>query len=211
MRRTSVLMADDHVMLMDGLAPLVREEFDIVGIVGDGRALLEMARQCRPDVIVTDISMPNLNGIDACRILVREANPAKLLFLTMHAELPIVVEALQAGALGYILKLCGIDEFVKAVRSVAKGITYITPLVAGDLVSRLLMAKTTEDTHRKTLTLRQREVLQLLAEGKTMKAVASLLGISTRTAESHKYEMMRQIGVQTTAELIRYAVRINLV
>jgi DNA-binding NarL/FixJ family response regulator len=211
MSRTTVLLADDHAMLMDSLVPLIRQEFDIVGVVRDGRALLEMARQHHPDVIVTDISMPHLNGLDAARILVKEANSAKLLFLTMHADLPLVVEAFKAGASGYILKLCGVDEFVKAIHCVARGTTYITPLLAGDLVSTLLAAKTAEVPSETTLTLRQREVLQLLAEGKTMKEVAALLGISTRTAESHKYEIMRQLGVQTTAGLIRYAVRIKLV
>jgi DNA-binding NarL/FixJ family response regulator len=211
MSRTSLLLADDHAMLMDGLVPLIRQEFDIVGIARDGRALVEMARQRRPDVIVTDISMPHLNGIDAARILVKEANAARLLFLSMHADLPLVEEAFRAGASGYILKLCGADEFVKAVHSVARGITYITPLLAGDLISTLLTAGTREASRETTLTLRQREVLQLLAEGKTMKELAALLGISTRTAESHKYEIMRQLGVQTTAGLIRYAVRIKLV
>ena len=211
MNRTSVLLADDHVMLMDGLVPLIREEFEIVGIARDGRSMVKMARQHRPDVIVADISMPHLNGIDAARILVKEANSARLLFLSMHSDLPLVEEAFRAGASGYILKLCGADEFVKAIQCVAKGITYITPLLAGDLISTLLTAGTRETSREATLTLRQREVLQLLAEGKTMKEVAAQLGISTRTAESHKYEIMRQLGVQTTAGLIRYAVRIKLV
>jgi DNA-binding NarL/FixJ family response regulator len=211
MTRTSVLLADDHVMLLDGLVPLIRQEFEIAGIARDGRAMIQMARQYHPDVIVTDISMPHLNGIDAARILVKEANSARLLFLSMHADLPLVEEAFRAGASGYILKLCGADEFVKAIQCVAKGITYITPLLAGDLISTLLTAGTREISRETTLTLRQREVLQLLAEGKTMKEVAAQLGISTRTAESHKYEIMRQLGVQTTAGLIRYAVRIKLV
>jgi DNA-binding NarL/FixJ family response regulator len=211
MTRTSVLLADDHVMLMDGLVPLIRQEFDVVGVARDGRAMLEMARQYRPNVIVTDISMPHLNGIDAARILLKEASSAKLLFLSMHADLPLVEEAFRAGASGYLLKICSADEFVRAIQCVAKGTTYITPLLAGDLISNLLTAGTAE-THRDApLTLRQREVLQLLAEGKTMKEVAGQLGISTRTAESHKYEIMRQLGVQTTAALIRYAVRIKLV
>jgi DNA-binding NarL/FixJ family response regulator len=129
----------------------------------------------------------------------------------MHADLPLVEEAFRAGASGYILKLCGGDEFVKAIQSVARGTTYITPMLAGDLISTLLTAGSAEMSRETALTLRQREVLQLLAEGKTMKEVAGQLGISTRTAESHKYEIMRQLGVPTTAGLIRYAVRINLV
>jgi len=164
MTRTTVLMADDHALLMDGLIPLVRQEFEIIGVARDGRAMIQMARHHHPDVIVSDISMPHLNGIDAARILQKEANCAKLLFMSMHADLPLVAEANKA-----------------------------------------------EVSRENSLTLRQREVLQLLAEGKTMKEVAALLGISTRTAESHKYEIMRQLGVQTTADIIRYAVRIKLV
>jgi DNA-binding NarL/FixJ family response regulator len=211
MNRTTVLLADDHVMLMDGLVHFLRREFDIIGVARDGRAMVEMAKQYHPDVIVTDISMPHLNGLDAARILKKEANSAKLLFLSMHADLSLVEEAFRAGASGYVLKLCGADEFMKAIQCVAKGSTYITPLLAGDLISTLLTTGPTETSRDATLTLRQREVLQLLAEGKTMKEVAALLGISTRTAESHKYEIMRQLGVQTTAALIRYAVRIKLV
>jgi DNA-binding NarL/FixJ family response regulator len=211
MTRTTVLMADDHALLMDGLIPLVRQEFEIIGVARDGRAMIQMARHHHPDVIVSDISMPHLNGIDAARILQKEANCAKLLFMSMHADLPLVAEAFRAGASGYILKVCSADEFVKAIHCVAKGNTYITPLLAGDLVSTLLTANKAEVSRENSLTLRQREVLQLLAEGKTMKEVAALLGISTRTAESHKYEIMRQLGVQTTADIIRYAVRIKLV
>ena len=211
MNRTRVLLADDHAMLTDALVNLVRQEFDVVGVASDGRKMIEMAREKHPDVIVTDISMPELNGIDAARILKKELSTAKLLFLSMHADLPLVEEAFRAGASGYVLKLCSVDEFLKAIQAVARGATYITPLLAGDLISTLLTTGAPATSRETTLTTRQREVLQLLAEGKTMKEVATLLGISTRTSESHKYEMMRQLGVKTTAELIRYAVRSNLV
>jgi DNA-binding NarL/FixJ family response regulator len=211
MSRTTVLMADDHVMLMEALIPRVQQEFEVVGVAFDGREMLEMARQRHPNVIVTDISMPHLNGIDAARILLKEANSARLIFSTMHADLSLVVEAFRAGASGYVLKLCCVDEFVKAIHCVARGATYITPLLAGDVISSLLAPKTSETSREAVLTLRQREVLQLLTEGKTMKEAAAMLGISTRTAESHKYEIMRQLGVQTTAGLIRYAVQIKLV
>jgi DNA-binding NarL/FixJ family response regulator len=129
----------------------------------------------------------------------------------MHADLPLVEEAFRVGASGFVLKMCDAGEFVKAIHSVAKGSTYITPLLAGDLISVLMTAGAKEPSRDTPLTSRQREVLQLLAEGKTMKEAAALMGISTRTAESHKYEIMRQLGVQTTADLIRYAVRIKLV
>jgi DNA-binding NarL/FixJ family response regulator len=173
--------------------------------------LLELAKQRHPDVIVTDISMPILNGIDAVRLLRKETSAAKVLFLTMHADFPLVAEAFRAGASGYLLKLCPVDEFVKAIQCVARGGTYITPLLAGDLISTLLTTGPKEMARETTLTPRQREVLQLLSEGKTMKEVGVLLGISTRTAESHKYEIMRLLGVQTTAALIRYAISIKLV
>jgi DNA-binding NarL/FixJ family response regulator len=211
MKRTTVLLADDHVMLMDGLVQLVRQEFEVVGIAHDGRAMVEMAKQFRPDVIVTDISMPHLNGIDGARLLRKEGSRAKLLFLSMHADLPLVEEAFRAGASGYVPKLCSAEEFVKAVKCVARGGTYVPPQFAGDLISTLLSTAQQGVARETQLTLRQREVLQLLAEGKTMKEIGVLLGISTRTAESHKYEIMRHLGVQTTAGLIRYAVRIKLV
>jgi DNA-binding NarL/FixJ family response regulator len=211
MNRTTVLLADDHVLLTDSLVQMVRQELEIVGVARDGRGLLEIAKQRRPDVIVTDISMPILNGIDAVRLLRKEASTAKVLFLTMHADFPLVAEAFRAGASGYVLKLCPVDEFIKAIQCVARGGTYITPLLAGDLISTLLTTGSQEISRETTLTPRQREVLQLLSEGKTMKEVGALLGISTRTAESHKYEIMRLLGVQTTAALIRYAVRIKLV
>src|SRR6516162_4384668 len=211
MKRTSVLLADDHAVLIECLAHLLQQEFEVVGVARDGRMLVEMAKLHKPDVVVTDISMPHLNGIDAARIVRKEVRGTKILFLTMHADLPLVEEAFRAGASGFLLKVCDSVEFVKAIHSVARGTTYITPLLAGDLVSSLMKVGPRGMPGEMPLTLRQREVLQLLAEGKTMKEVATIMGISTRTAESHKYEIMRLLGVQTTAELIRYAVRIKLV
>jgi DNA-binding NarL/FixJ family response regulator len=211
MNRTRLLLADDHAVLIDGLVSLVGKTFDIVGTAQDGRGLIEMAKQSRPDVIIMDISMPHLNGIDAARILRKEVSSARLLFLTMHTDLPLVEEAFRAGASGYVLKVCPSDEFVKAIQCVARGGHYITPLLAGDLISTLIGNGLQTSGRQNGLTLRQREVLQLLAEGKTMKEVAARLNISTRTTESHKYEIMRQLGVKTTAELIRYAVRLKLV
>jgi len=185
--------------------------FQWLGTARDGRSLIEMAKKMRPEVIIMDVAMPSLNGIDATRILQKEGCSAKILFLTMHADLPLVEEAIRAGASGFVLKICDQEEFVTAITSVARGITYITPLIAGDLVSSLMRVGPAGASGETPLTVRQREVLQLLAEGKTMKEAATLLGISTRTAESHKYEMMRVLGVQTTAALIRYAVRSKLI
>lgn len=211
MKRPNLLLADDHLLVVDGLTYALRQEFNIAAVAHDGRQLVALAKQFRPDVIITDISMPQLNGIDAARILRKEVSSARLLFLSMHSELALVEEALRAGASGYVLKMCGMDELMKAIRFVVNGATYITPLVSGDLISTLVTAGPQAKPEGRRLTLRQREVLQLLAEGKTMKEVAAVLGISTRTAESHKYEIMRQVGVQTTAQLVRYAVEIKLV
>jgi DNA-binding NarL/FixJ family response regulator len=211
MNRTTVLLADDHVILTDSLVPLLRHEFEVVGVARDGRTLIEMAKEKRPDVIVVDISMPHLNGIDATRMLRKDVPSAKCVFLSMHADLPLVEEAFRVGASGFVLKMCDLSEFVEAIKSVAKGATYITPLLAGDLISVILTAAAKGPAQDTPLTARQREVLQLLAEGKTMKEAAALMGISTRTAESHKYEIMRQLGVQDTAALVKYAIRIKLV
>src|SRR5262249_52765179 len=133
MKRTSVLLADDHGVLIECLAHLLQQEFDVVGVAADGQKLVDMAKLHKPDVIVTDISMPHLNGIDAARILRKEVRSARLLFLTMHTDLPIVEEAFRAGASGFVLKISGAEEFMKAIHAVAKGETYITPLLAGDL------------------------------------------------------------------------------
>jgi DNA-binding NarL/FixJ family response regulator len=212
MSRTSILLADDHVMLLDVLVRLLEQDFDVLGTARNGRSLINMARKKRPDVIVMDIAMPSLNGIDATRILRKEGCSANILFLTMHADLSLAEEAFRAGASGFLLKVCDAEEFVKAIQTVAKGETYITPLLAGDLISSLMTVG-----HRRSaspeipLTMRQREVLQLLAEGKTMKETAALMGISARTAEAHKYEIMRVLGAQTNAALIRYAIRVKLV
>ena len=208
MSRTSVLLADDHVMLLDCLVCFLRQDFNVLGIAHDGRSLIEMARKKRPEVIVMDIAMPSLNGIDATRILQKEGCSARILFLTMHADLSLVEEAFRAGASGFLLKVCDLEELIKAIQTVSEGARYITPLLAGDLISSLM---TVGPSREMPLTVRQREVLQLLAEGKTMKESAALMGISARTAETHKYEIMRQLGVQTTAALMRYAIRIKLV
>jgi DNA-binding NarL/FixJ family response regulator len=210
MKRTRILLADDHVMLLDALASLLGQEFDVVGAARDGGAMLEMATRLRPDIVVLDISMPQFNGIEAARLLAKQGNPAKILFLSMHADLPLVEEAFRTGAAGYVLKAGGTDELVKAIQCISRGSTYVTPLL-GDLISTLLTASPQQKYRAATLTSRQREVLQLLAQGRTMKEIGQVLNITARTTESHKYEIMRNLGLKTTAELIRYAVRMNLV
>ena len=210
MKRITLLLADDHDMLIDGLVHMLRRDFEVVGVARDGRTMIEMAKEKRPDVIVTDIKMPNVSGIDAARMLRQDIPSIKILFLTMHADLPLVREAFRVGASGFVLKICDLNELVKAIYAIANGSTYITPVLAEDLISILITTDPKAPSRDTPLTSRQSEVVQLLADGKTMKEAAALLGISARTAETHKYEVMRQLGLTSTAALIRYAIRSKL-
>ncbi|SRR6266851_498082 len=207
----TLVLADDHAVVAEGLGALLREKFTVLRTVHDGRALVAAAAELNPDVVVTDISMPLLNGLDAIR-QIKTARPAtNIIVLTMHIEPDLAVQAFRAGALGYLLKASAGEELVEAVRQVAQGRAYLTSLIAKDLISVLLEAKKESPTAGERLTSRQREVLQLIAEGRTMKEVASLLHISPRTAESHKYEIMDVLGAQNTAELVQHAIRMKLV
>lgn len=208
MNRTRVLLADDHVMLLDALVSCLSQECDVIGVVQDGQTAVEMAVRCRPDVLVLDIEMPRLGGIEAARLVQRDLPAAKILFLSMYSDMSIVEEAFRAGASGYMLKTGDLEELTKAIRCVTGGGRYVTPLL-GDLISTLLAGN--NPSHSAAPTPRQREVLQLLAEGKTMKEIGEALNISPKTIESHKYEIMRALGLRTTAELVRYAVRNKLV
>ena len=210
MTRMKVLVADDHTILAEGLSGLLERDYELVGIVGDGRALVEAANRLQPDIVVTDISMPLLNGLDAMRRLKREGSRARFIFLTMHANPQYATEAFRAGANGYLLKQSAADEFLTAVREVLKGRTYITPLIAEDLLADLTRGPESE-TPEPQLTFRQREVLQLVAEGRTAREIADILHISVRTVESHKYDLMHQLGIKTTAELVHYAVKVGLI
>jgi DNA-binding NarL/FixJ family response regulator len=210
MPRTRVLLADDHTLVAEGLESLLKDTFDLVGVVHDGRALLEAAESLHPDVIVTDISMPLLNGLDAIR-QIRSRNPhANVLVLTMHADTQLAVDAFRSGASGYMLKISPGNELITAIEQVAQGRAYVTTLLAKDLITVLMEARGAS-SRETPLTDRQREVLQLIAEGRTMKEVASILHISPRTAEAHKYGIMETLGVDTTAALIQYAIRLKLV
>jgi DNA-binding NarL/FixJ family response regulator len=210
MAKIRVLLADDHAMVAEGLKALLKEPFDLVGVVHDGRALLESAGKLHPDVIVTDISMPLLNGLDAVRAIRAEHPDTRIIIITMHRDTHLAASAFRAGVSGYLLKVSPGEELVKAVREVAQGRSYVTTLLAKDLIN-LLMDNTASRENESPLTPRQREVLQLIAEGRTMKEVAGLLNISPRTAESHKYDIMQALSVQTTAELIQCAMRMKLV
>ena len=184
-------------------------EFDIVGQVSDGRALLAAADTLKPDVIVLDISMPLLNGLDAGRQIKRRMRSVKLVFLTINEDVELAAEAFRSGASAYLLKRSAPSELTTAIREVMQGRSYVTPLVTEGLVGSLMHG----DEHKppRELTTRQREVLQLLAEGRSMKEVASLLKLTPRTVAFHKYRMMEQLNVKTTAELIQYAVKHHVV
>jgi DNA-binding NarL/FixJ family response regulator len=211
MPRTRVLLADDHAVVAQGLEALLKESFELVGIVHDGRALVDAAETLRPDVIVTDISMPLLNGLDAIRQIRARRPDTKIIVLTMYQETQLAVDAFRAGASGYLLKVSPGEELITAIGQVALGRAYVTTLLAKDLITLLIEAAQKGSTGDTPLTPRQREVLQLIAEGHTMKEVASILHISPRTAESHKYEIMHTLGMETTAALIQYAVKTKLV
>jgi DNA-binding NarL/FixJ family response regulator len=211
MPKIKVLLADDHLVVAEGFRALLSDTFDLVGTVHDGRALLAAAEELRPDVIVTDVSMPLLNGLDAIRQIKDQQPAARFVVLTMHRETQLAVEAFRAGATGYMLKVSPAEELIAAIREVASGRAYVTSLLSKDLITVLLEARGKPDGDQSPLTSRQREVLQLIAEGRTMKEVATMLQISPRTAESHKYDIMQALGVSTTAELVQYAVRSKLV
>jgi DNA-binding NarL/FixJ family response regulator len=208
MRRPKLLLADDHTMFSQGLQSLLEDEFDLVGAVEDGQALVEAASRLQPDVIVVDISMPVMNGFDAVRQLKKEGVTAKIIFLTMHADDRLLAEAFRCGGSGYVLKQSAGEELIAGIRQVLAGRKYVTPLIATEWAEDI--SKRVQETQKLTLTPRQREVLQLVVEGCTMKEIATRLGISSRTAESHKYEMMEELGVDSTAELIQYAIKLGL-
>jgi DNA-binding NarL/FixJ family response regulator len=208
MSRPKIFLADDHTMFAQGLRSLLEDEFELVGTAADGRALVESAPRLDPDVIVVDVAMPVLNGFDAVRELKRAGTHAKIIFLTMHADARLVAEAFRCGGSGYVLKQSAGEELITAIRQVLAGREYVTPLVSREAEHG--PGEHADATLTLKLTPRQREVLQLVIEGHTMKEIAARLGISTRTAESHKYEMMQGLGVESTAELIQYAIKLGL-
>ena len=210
MTRTRVLLADDHTIVAEGLVSLLEPEYELVGRVQNGRDLLRAADELDPDVIVTDISMPLLNGIEALRQLKKMRPDVRVVFLTVHADVTYVTEALRAGARGYVLKQSAAEELRSAIRTVHEGGTYVTPLIALEL-GDLLDADQASDSLAVVLTPREREVLQLLAEGRSVKEIAAVLDISPRTVEFHKYNVMEKLGLRTTAELTQYAIKHGIV
>jgi len=210
-QRPRVLLADDHLLVAEALKSLLAGEFDLVGVVEDGRALLEAAVALQPDVIVADITMPHLNGIDALVRLRQGGNRVPVVFLTMHRDVGFARRALEAGASGFVLKHSAPFELVTAIRSALQGKTYLTPQLAGEVLEAMKQEPGRAGDPVKSLTPRQREVLQLLAEGRTAKEIASTLSISTRTVEFHKYQMMETLGLRTGAELTHFAIKQGLV
>jgi DNA-binding NarL/FixJ family response regulator len=207
MRKPRILLADDHRMVAEGLRGLLEPDYHLIEIVEDGRALLEAANRLMPDAVVADISMPLLNGIEAVRQIKKHHPSIVVVFLTMHLDVAYAASAVEAGASGYVLKHSAPSELLTAIACALKGQTYITPMLTGELLNyqRNRPQGETEDGLTR-LTARQREVLQLIAEGRSVKEAAIVLGISTRTVEFHKYSMMESLGLKNSTELMRFAV-----
>jgi DNA-binding NarL/FixJ family response regulator len=205
--RPRILLADDHEILVEGLKLLLAADFEVVGVVADGHALLAATRTLRPDVIVADIGMPGLGGIEATVRLLAEDPAVRVVILTMHREPAYARRALAAGARAFVLKASAPAELVAALREVLAGRTFVSGEIAAELqVTRPAGARTDSG-----LTRRQRDILQLLARGKTTKEVGAILGISARTVEAHKYDLMRATGTATNADLVRLAIRLGLI
>ena len=207
--RPRIFLADDHTMLLDAFRRLLEPQCEIVGTAGDGRALLELAARTRPEIIVLDVSMPRLNGMDACAQLRRTMPEVKFIFLTVNEDPDLAAEAIRLGASGYLLKSSATGELFTAIGHALAGRTYITPLVTQGLPLAVFLRQATQPGAEK-LTARQREVLQLLAEGRAMKEIAGLLHITARTVAFHKYTIMEHLGLKTNAGLVQYAIEHGL-
>lgn len=211
MDKVKILLADDHRIVLEGLKNLLDTDYDVVGVVEDGHSLVKEALRLKPEVIITDISMPSLNGINAIRQILKEGLNPKVIFLTMHNDAMYAKEVLEMGASGFVLKHSAMSELIFAVQEALRGNTYISPAISQELLQLYKEGKDGRDGGLDNLSLRQREVLQLLAEGKSAKEVAGLLNISTRTVEFHKYSIMQQLKIKTNAELIHFAIKNGIV
>jgi DNA-binding NarL/FixJ family response regulator len=209
--RPRVLLADDHRMLAEGLKSLLADDFELVGIVEDGHALLAAAKKLRPDVIVADITMPHLNGIDALPRLKRDNPDVKVVLLTMHQNPAYARRALEAGASGFVIKHSAPTELVMAIRAALKGNTFITPALTGNVLQETQKGVRAKEEADRLITPRQREILQLLGEGRSAKEISEALSISTRTVEFHKYQMMQTLGLHNSAELVHFAIKQGIV
>ena len=205
-RRPTVLIADDHTIVAEGLVKLLSERFDVVATVADGAALIEAAERLRPDIIITDLNMPSVGGLEAMARLKKRGATSKFVVLTMQREASVAAKAMRAGASAFLLKASAGDELIDAIDEVLNGRTYLSPAVTKDVLAAFDQVVSEEVE----LTPRQRDVLRLIVEGRRMKEIASILDLSARTIETHKYEMMRVLGVQSTAELVALAVKRGL-
>lgn len=210
MRKARVLLADDHRLLLEAFEKLLQPDFEVVGTVGDGRALLTAALELKPDVIVLDIAMPKMNGMVAAKKLKKTMPEVKLIFLTVNEDADIASEAMRIGASGYLLKSSAASELFQAIEAALDGGSYVTPIIMQEMVASLANDSQANKASVK-LTTRQLEVLQLLAEGNSMKEVAKLLDVSPRTVAFHKYRIMDELNIKTSADLVRFAVKHSLV
>ena len=208
MRRNTVLVADDHAIVREGLVRLLEEhDFDVVGAVGDGHELIEGARRLRPDLIVTDLSMPGLSGLEVLTQLKSEHSESRVIVLTMHSDAELATRAMRLGAAGFLLKYSAGDELLTAIQQALQGRVYLTSTLTKEVIERMAVAS---DPAEPQLTTRQREVLRLIVAGRRMKEIAAALDLSARTIETHKYQMMQTLGVRSTAELVKYAIEHHL-
>ncbi|NGZ09994.1 MAG: response regulator transcription factor [Nitrospira sp. LK70] len=205
MSKPRVLLADDHLLVLEGFRRILEGQYELVGAVEDGRALLDAAEKLQPDIVILDVSMPLLNGIDAAAQLKKICPSTKIIIVTMHADREYIRSAFEAGASAYVLKRSAVDELDQAIRAAVAGHSYITPLITKDMLDVFLSTASDTPGETQRLTTRQREVLQLLAEGRTAKEIANILNISSRTVEFHKSQILTQLNLQTTADLIKYA------
>jgi DNA-binding NarL/FixJ family response regulator len=211
MRKPRLIIADDHTLVLEGLKRILESEFELAGTAENGRELLRISEELKPDVVLMDISMPLLNGIDATRQLLKSSPQTKVIFVTMHADSDYVAEAFRSGASGYLLKRSAASELVNAIQEVMRGRYYVTPLVTREALTPLFGGAPEPRKLSSTLTSRQREVLQLVAEGRSVKEIAAILKVSAKTVEFHKAALMERLGIHTTAELTRYAIGHGLV
>jgi DNA-binding NarL/FixJ family response regulator len=209
-RRPRVLLADDHQMLLDALKKVLEPRYEVIGTVGNGHALVEAATSLRPEVIVLDIAMPQLNGLDAARQIKQTAPASKLIFMTMNEEPDLVGEAFRAGGSGFLLKQAAAFELTEAIDKVLKGGSYVTPSAA-EGQANIMLREPRARMHVPEPTARQKEVIQLLAEGRSMKEVASILRITKRTVAAHKYAVMELLQLKTNAELVQYAIKHRII
>jgi DNA-binding NarL/FixJ family response regulator len=210
MKRMTILLADDHTMFCAGMQKLLEPTFEVIGCVQDGRALIKTALEKNPDLVLLDVGMPLLNGLEAGRELKKLMPRVKLIFLTMNADTEIASEAFRIGASGYLLKNSPGEDLLQAVHNVMRGTSYVTPQI-GRAMEEMFIRDPMSLNRPKVLTDRQREVMQMFAEGQSMKEIAYILQISRRTVRFHKYKIMEELGIRTNSELVQYAIKHSII